>query len=159
MEVLLLKDVERIGKKGEAKKVTEGYARNFLFPRRLAVPMTEGAVRNIKLLEASWKRKAQKDLEAMVEMAKKIDGLSVRISKKAGEKGRLFGSVTSAEIAEAIHNATKIEVDKKNIIADHIKELGQHEVTIRFTADVKATIKVVVIPSEEDSSTASKAKN
>ncbi|RCK79349.1 MAG: LSU ribosomal protein L9p [Candidatus Ozemobacter sibiricus] len=157
MQVLLIKDIDRVGKKGETKRVTEGYARNFLFPRHLAVPLTEGSKKNLKLVEVSWKRQEEKEREAFQAMAKKIDGLALRITKKAGEKGRLFGSVTNAEIAEAIAAETKVEVDKKNILADHIKELGQHEVTVRFSGEVKATVKVIVLPEEESAAPATQA--
>ncbi len=149
MQVLLIKDIDRVGKKGETKRVTEGYARNFLFPRHLAVPLTEGSQKNLKLVEVSWKRQEEKEREAFQAMAKKIDGLSLRITKKAGEKGRLFGSVTNAEIAEAIAAETKLEIDKKDIVTEHIKELGQHDVVVRFSGEIKATVKVVVLPEEE----------
>lgn len=149
MQVLLIKDVEKIGKRGDSKRVTEGFARNFLFPRNLAVPATPGSMKNLKLIEVSWKRKELKEQEAVKLMAAKIDGISVRITKKAGEKGRLFGSVTSSEIAEAIQAESKITVDKKDIVVDHIKELGQHDVVVRFSGEVKATVKVVVLPDAE----------
>lgn len=149
MQVLLIKDIEKIGKKGDSKRVTEGYARNFLFPRNLAVLNTPGAQKNLKLLSVSWKRKEQKELDALNLMAKKLEGISVRITKKAGDKGRLFGSVTSTEIAEAIQAEAKIAIDKKDIVTDHIKELGQHDVVVRFSGDVKATVKVVVIPAAD----------
>lgn len=149
MQVLLIKDIDRVGKKGDTKRVTEGYARNFLFPRSLAVPLTEGSQKNVKLLEASWKRQEAKERDAAQALAQKIEGLNLRITKKSGEKGRLFGSVTSAEIAEAINVAAKVEIDKKSIVTDHIKELGQHDVVIRFSGEVKATVKVVVLPEEE----------
>lgn len=90
-----------------------------------------------------------KEKEAVKLMAEKIEGLSIRITKKAGDKGRLFGSVTSAEIADAILAASRITIDKKDLVVDHIKELGQHDVVVRFSGEVKATIKVVVLPDVE----------
>ncbi|OIP29230.1 50S ribosomal protein L9 [bacterium CG2_30_54_10] len=149
MQILLIKDIDHVGKKGDSRKVTEGYARNFLFPRSLAVPFTPGSQRNLKLVEVSWKRKELKEKEAVKLMAEKIEGLSIRITKKAGDKGRLFGSVTSAEIADAILAASRITIDKKDLVVDHIKELGQHDVVVRFSGEVKATIKVVVLPDVE----------
>lgn len=148
MQVLLINDVDRVGKKGETKKVTEGYARNFLFPRKLAMPVTAGTMNNLKLLQASWKRQEHQEKEAFQKMAQQLESATYRITRKAGEKGRLFGSVTSTELAELFHRESKVEVDKRNIQADHIKELGQHEVTIRFSGEVKATVKVVVLPEE-----------
>jgi len=149
MQILLIKDIDHVGKKGDSRKVTEGYARNFLFPRSLAVPFTPGSQRNLKLVKVSWKRKELKEKEAVKLMAEKIEGLSIRITKKAGDKGRLFGSVTSAEIADAILAASRITIDKKDLVVDHIKELGQHDVVVRFSGEVKATIKVVVLPDVE----------
>ena len=149
MQILLIKDIDHVGKKGDSRKVTEGYARNFLFPRSLAVPFTPGSQRNLKLVEVSWKRKELKEKEAVKLMAEKIEGLSIRITKKAGDKGRLFGSVTNAEIADAILAASRITIDKKDLVVDHIKELGQHDVVVRFSGEVKATIKVVVLPDVE----------
>ena len=153
MQILLIKDIDHVGKKGDSRKVTEGYARNFLFPRSLAVPFTPGSQRNLKLVEVSWKRKELKEKEAVKLMAEKIEGLSIRITKKAGDKGRLFGSVTSAEIADAILAASRITIDKKDLVVDHIKELGQHDVVVRFSGEVKATIKVVVLPDVETPAT------
>ncbi len=150
MQVILMGDVPRVGRKGETKKVSEGYARNFLFPRKLAVPLTEGTLKNLKLVQVSWAKQAAKEKEAQLELAKKIDGVTLQIKRKAGDKGRLFGSVTSAEISELLHKHSKVEVDKREIITDHIKELGEHEVHIRFSHDAKATLKVVVLPEEEE---------
>jgi len=148
MQVMLVKDVERTGKKGETKKVTEGYARNYLFPRSLAVPITEGTMNNLKLLQSSWKRQEIKEKEEALNIAKKIEGVSIRITKKSGEKGRLFGSVTTSELAELISSQTSMAIDKKSIITEPIKELGQHEVVVKLSGEVKATVKVVVLPEE-----------
>lgn len=148
MQVLLVKDIERFGKKGDIKRVTEGFARNFLFPRNMAVLPSPGTLKNFELLKASWTRHAVREKNAALELVKRLEGLSFRITKKAGEKGRLFGSVTNAELAELIHREAKIEIDKKAIVADHIKELGQHEVAIRLAPEVKAVVKVVVLPEE-----------
>ncbi|MBF0499923.1 MAG: 50S ribosomal protein L9 [Candidatus Riflebacteria bacterium] len=148
MEVLLIRNVDRVGTKGETKRVTEGYARNFLFPRSLAVPLTPGAISHLNLVKVSWERKAAKEKNAIEVLAQKINGLTVRITKKAGDKGRLFGSVTSSELSDMIKKESGIEIDKHQIIADHIKELGQHEVNVRFPHQAKAILKVVVVPEE-----------
>ena len=144
MEVLMINTVPRVGRKGELKNVAEGFARNFLFPRKFAIPATEGAKKHLALMKDSWEKQAAKEKQLYTDMAQKIDGITVKLTKRAGDKGRLFGSVTSAELAEQISKATNIDIDKKLIVADHIKEVGEHSVTIRFTGEVKAHLKVVV---------------
>jgi len=149
MEVLMINNVPRVGRKGEFKRVAEGYARNFLFPRNFAIPATEGAKKHLDLMKNSWEKQAAREKQAYLDMAGKIEGLVLKLSRRAGDKGRLFGSVTSAELAEEINKAAKVNIDKKLVVADHIKEVGEHSVTIRFTGDVKAHMKVVISPEEK----------
>lgn len=148
MQVLMIQNVGSVGKRGETKRVAEGYARNFLFPRNLAVPITPGTMRNLELLKHSWKRQEVKEQEEARAIAAKIDGLTIKITRKSGEKGRLFGSVTNTEIADLISKKTDLQIDKRSVVLDHIKDLGEHEVTVKLFADVKATVKVVVLPEE-----------
>ena len=148
MQVLLIRDVDNLGKRGDTKNVAEGYARNFLLPRNLAVFATEGSARNAKLLSVSWARKSTQEKERAQEIAKRIESVTLKITRRAGEKGRLFGSVTSADIAELLNHEAKTEIDKKAILTDHIKELGEHTVTLRLAPEVKATLKVVILPEE-----------
>jgi len=95
-----------------------------------------------------------KEQEAAKAIAAKIDGLTIKLTRKSGEKGRLFGSVTNTEIAELIMKKTDIQVDKRSVVFDHIKNLGEHEVTVKLFTDVKATVKVVVLPEESAEVTA-----
>jgi len=148
MEVLLVKDVDRLGHKGETKRVTEGYARNFLFARKMAVPLTAGSQAHHDLVKGSWERQVAKEKAHNEDLAKRIEGLNIKITKRAGEKGRLFGSVTNTEVAEVIQKETKIEIDKRHLIVDHIKETGEHEVVVRFGRDAKAHLKITVVPEE-----------
>lgn len=148
MEVLMINTVPRVGRKGEFKNVAEGFARNFLFPRNFAIPATEGAKKHLELMKTSWEKQAAREKAMYSEMAEKIEGLTITLTKRAGDKGRLFGSVTSAELADEISKATKVDVDKKLIVADHIKETGEHSVTIRFTGEIRAHLKVVVVAEE-----------
>lgn len=148
MEVLMINTVPRVGRKGELKNVAEGFARNYLFPRNFAIPATEGAKKHLSLMKDSWDKQAAREKQLFTDMAQKIEGLTVTLTKRAGDKGRLFGSVTSAELAEQISKAANVDIDKKLIIADHIKETGEHSVTIRFTGEVRAHVKVVVIAEE-----------
>lgn len=148
MEVLMINTVPRVGRKGELKNVAEGFARNYLFPRNFAIPATEGAKKHLALMKNSWEKQAAREKQMFTEMAEKIEGLTVTITKRAGDKGRLFGSVTSTELADEISKLAKVDVDKKLIVADHIKETGEHSVVIRFTGEVKAHLKVVVVAEE-----------
>lgn len=149
MEVLMIDTVPRVGRKGDFKTVAEGFARNYLFPRNYAIPATEGAKKHLNLMKTSWEKQAAREKQAYLDMASKIEGLVLKITRKAGDKGRLFGSVTSAELVEEIKKLTSVKIDKKLVVADHIKELGEHAVTIRFTGDVKANMKVVIVAAEK----------
>lgn len=144
MKVILLQDVKALGKKGEAKEVAEGYANNFLLPRGLAIPATKG---NLNMLENELKRKQDKEataLEEAREQAARLEGLTVTVKVKAGESGRLFGSVTNSDIAEALRGRG-IELDKRRIeLAESIKHTGNFEAIIKLHAKVQASIAVEV---------------
>lgn len=145
MKVIFLKDVKGQGKKGETKNVSDGYARNYLFPKKLAEEATSG---NLNALEAK-KRKARKQAEQERREAEKlketIEKLTVEISTKAGEGGRLFGSVTSKQIAEEL-KTQGVKVDKKKIELDEpIRTLGYTNVPVKVHPDVTATVKVHVV--------------
>ena len=96
-------------------------------------------------MKDSWEKQILREKQMFAELAQKIEGTTVTITRRAGDKGRLFGSVTSAELAEEIKKASGVEIDKKLVVADHIKEVGEHDVTIRFTGEVKAALKIVVV--------------
>ena len=145
MEVLMINTVPQIGRKGEFKQVAEGYARNYLFPRKLAVPATEGAKKNFELVKTAWEKQVARERQTYTEMAAKLNDLTVTITKRAGDKGRLFGSITSSELVDEIKKATGLDIDKKLVIADHIKEVGEHSIAIRFSGDIKANLNVSVV--------------
>ncbi|HNX76753.1 MAG TPA: 50S ribosomal protein L9 [Candidatus Rifleibacterium sp.] len=149
MEVLMINTVPRVGRKGELKKVTEGFARNYLFPRNYAILATDGAKKHLELMKTSWEKQAVREKQAFMDMASKIEGLTLKLTRKAGDKGRLFGSVTSTELAEEINKLAHVNIDKKLVVADHIKEIGEHSVTIRFTGEVKAHLNVVIVAEEK----------
>ncbi|MGE4546383.1 MAG: 50S ribosomal protein L9 [Desulfurella sp.] len=144
MKVVLLEDIENLGLAGEIKEVKSGYARNFLFPKKLALAATK---ENVKLIEEktnSIVKRTQKRLQAEQAKKEQLDGLIVEIKAKAGEGGKLFGSIGAPDIYEALKEK-QIEVDKKSIRLDEpIKQLGEYEVTIALYRDIKATIKVIV---------------
>mgnify|MGYP001828709894 CR=1 FL=1 len=145
MEVLLLEDVHRLGQAGDIKKVADGYARNFLFPRGLAVLATPGAVKQAeKQRQATARREAQALSEAQA-LAQKLDGMSVTFQARAGEKDRLYGSITNVNIADALSEKVDQEVDRRKIVmSEPLKELGTHAVTIHLAPEAEAKVTVVI---------------
>ncbi len=144
MKVILLKDVKGLGSKGEVIEAKDGYARNYLIPKGLAVIATESSIREAEHRQKAQDARDEKALEAARELKEKIEQEVFNLSVKAGESGRIFGSVTNMDIAEAVQ-AAGYKVDKKDILlADHIKEVGHHSVEVRLHPDVSAWIKVEV---------------
>ncbi len=145
MKVILLKDVKGTGKKGEVKEVSDGYARNFLLARKLAVVADNTAIKELQEKNKSQEIKAQKEYEAAVELGKKMEELNIVIYSKAGEGGRLFGSITSKDIAEQVKKQYNIEVDKRKITLDEpIRVLGSRFVEIKIHQKVVTKIRVDV---------------
>lgn len=145
MKVIFIKDVKGQGKKGQVKEVSEGYATNFLLPRGLARPATDG---NMKTLEnqaaAEQRRKEEEKAEAQA-LGKKLDELTVTLKAKSGEGGRLFGAITSKQVAETLASAHGISLDKRKIeMNEPIRHLGVTQVTVKLHPEVKATLKVQV---------------
>lgn len=149
MKVVFAVDVRGVAKAGETKDVADGYARNYLIPNRLAAPASGGdaAVIGFKL-EARARKQARNRTELM-RTAAEINGAKVTIKAKAGEKGRLFGSITSADIASALEEATGYAVDKRKIeISKPIHQLGSQDVPVKLGNEIAATIKVDVVAEE-----------
>ncbi len=145
MKVILKQDVKGQGKKGETKEVSEGYARNFLFPKGLAVEATSGNVNSASNQKASEQKKKALELEKAQELVKQIEATNVTIAAKGGEGGRLFGAVTSKHIADALEKA-KVKIDKRKIVLDEpIRMLGVTNVTIKVYPEIHATLKVQVV--------------
>ncbi|MGD8398660.1 MAG: 50S ribosomal protein L9 [Anaerolineae bacterium] len=152
MDVLLIKDVDNLGEAGEVVNVAGGYARNFLIPRELAVPATPGAIKQAERQRAAEDRHRVKELNEAKALAELIDGTTVTFEARAGETDRLYGSITKAQIAEAIEDVHGQEIDRRKIDLDEpIKDLGAHAVTIRFAAEAEAKVTVVVEREEEES--------
>lgn len=144
MKVIFLKDVKGQGKKGEVKNVSEGYANNFLLPRGLAALASEGAVKNLESQKKAEEKRKDKEKEAAQELAKKVEALTVQIKAKSGEGGRLFGSITSKQIAEELEKL-KIKVDKRKIdLPDPIRSMGVTQVPVKLHPEVIAQVKVQV---------------
>lgn len=145
MKVILLADVRPHGKKGDIIEVSEGYGRNMLIKKKLAVEATPANINNLKLQNQHREKVAEENLEAAKEMADKIKDWKVETTLKSGEGGRTFGSVSAKEIAEAIEKQYHEKIDKKKIHLDEpIRSLGVHEVTIRLHPQVTATLRVHV---------------
>jgi large subunit ribosomal protein L9 len=145
MQVLLLKDVDQLGQAGEVKRVGDGYARNYLFPRGWAVLATPGAVKQAERQRHAKVTRQTKALTAAQAMAQLLDGLTIAFRARAGEGDRLYGSITNVDIAEALQEKIGQEVDRRKIdLKEPLKELGTHAVTIRLAPQAEAKITVVV---------------
>jgi len=147
MKVILTQDVQGTGKKGQLVNVADGYARNFLLKKNLAMEATPSAMNELKNHEAADKHRQETDLAKAKEMAIEIEGKTVRLAAKAGSAGRLFGSVTTAEIADAIKAGYGYEIDRRKIsIEADIKQCGDYEAVLNLGSSVKATVIVKVEP-------------
>lgn len=146
MEIVLLEDVKALGKKGQIVKVNDGYARNFILPKKLGVEATAKNLNDLKLQKANAAKIAAEQLAAAKELAEKIEQLSVTLKMKAGEGGKAFGSVSSKEIAAAVADQLKLDIDKKKLVLpDPIKTFGTHEVPVKLHKDVTAKLAVKVV--------------
>ena len=140
MEVVLLEDVKALGKKGQVVKVNDGYARNFILPKKLGVEATSKNLNDLKL------QKANAEKIAAEQLAEEIDKMSVTVSIKAGEGGRAFGSVSTKEIAKAAKDQLKLDIDKKKmVLPEPIKSIGSFEVPIKLHKEVTARLSVKVV--------------
>jgi len=147
MEVILLKDMENLGKVGDIVKVKDGYARNYLIPSGIALPATKSNVARVKNELQSLKKKAERQLAKFKEMAEKLNTTRITIEHEAGEEGKLFGSVTTSQIEKALHEAGFEDIEKRQIILERpIRETGTYEVKIHLFKDVDATVTVDVVP-------------
>lgn len=145
MKVILLQDVKALGKKGEIVNVNDGYARNFILPKKLGLEATGKNLNDLKLQKANEEKIAQLILDEAKELAKKLEAGKVELAIKIGEGGRAFGSVSSKEIAVAVNDQMGYDIDKKKIqLKDAIKALGTHTVPVKLHPKVTAELKVIV---------------
>lgn len=145
IHVVLQQDVQNLGKSGDLVRVRPGYARNFLIPRGLALPATAGNVARVEQLKQQAMARAVKDLSSAEALAKKLEAISVKISRPVGGENKMYGSVTARDIEEAFH-AAGFEIDRKKIqLDDPIKELGLAEVPVKLYREVVAKLRVEVI--------------
>ncbi len=144
MQIILQEDIDKLGHRGDIVTVKPGYARNFLLPRKLAVEATEGNLKVIERIRTSLAKKTATELEAAQKQAELLNGISLKFTRKTGENDQMFGSVTSADIAEGLA-AQGFKMDKRQVqLAEPIKIIGESEVTIKVFRDVTAQIKVSV---------------
>lgn len=145
MEIVLLEDVKALGKKGQIVKVNDGYARNFILPKKLGVEATSKNLNDLKLQKANAAKVAAEQLAAAKELAEQIEKVSVTLKMKAGEGGKAFGSISGKEIAAAAADQLKLDIDKKKLVLpEPIKTFGNHEVTVKLHKDVTAKLTVKV---------------
>ena len=147
IEVILKEHVEHLGRRGEVVKVANGYARNFLFPRKLALAVTAENKRQIERERAKAEAREAEDVQIAQALATRLEAIEIAISRRVGENETLYGSVTSGDIAEALA-ARELGVDRRKIqLAEPLKTLGDHVVPVRLHRDVTADVKVKVVPA------------
>lgn len=146
MKVILVQDVKNLGKKNSLVEVSDGYARNFLIPKGLAVEATPAAVNELKMREKAEKTRKENELANARKLAERINGATITFEAKAGDNGKLFGSITAMDIADKLGKELKIQMDKRKIVLpDAIKSLGVHDVELKLHTGVSAIIKVQVV--------------
>jgi large subunit ribosomal protein L9 len=146
MEVILREDVDKVGARGAVVKVADGYARNYLLPKRLAVRATDSNKKIVEQERGAYLRREAKDMSESQDLAKLLTGVTLTFRHKVGENNHLFGSVTAKDIADALE-AQKFHVERRKVqLEEPIRTVGEHEVTVRLHRDVTTHIKVVVEP-------------
>ena len=146
MKVILLQDVKSVGKKGDVIEASDGYARNFLFPRKLAQEASDSNMHILNNKKENERKLKLAQLEAAQKLAGELKGKEITIKAKAGESGKLFGAITSKDVAELIKAQYKIEVDKKKIVMDTIKLAGGYEIEVKLYPEVSTKMKVIIVP-------------
>ena len=148
MKVILTKDVRDLGHKGDVVDVADGYARNYLVPRSLAVKATPGSMRQAEVMREARQEAERRDMQEAEDLRSALTGTRVVVAARAGDEGKLYGSIQAGDIAEAIRKFTGIEVDRKFIaVPAPIREIGLHEIALRPHPDVDFTVTLDVIPA------------
>jgi large subunit ribosomal protein L9 len=146
MKIVLQKEVEKLGVPGDVVSVADGYARNYLIPKGFAAPATKGSAKNAERLRRTHDQKVEKAVLEAREAASKLTAVPLTVTAKAGEEGKLFGSVTAADIAKELEARTGATVDRRTVhLAEPIRTVGTHEVTIRLHPEVEAAVTVEVV--------------
>jgi large subunit ribosomal protein L9 len=146
VKIVLREDVENLGRKGDLVDVADGYGRNFLVPRGLAMKATRGVVAQAEAMRRNRSAKEDRDRGAAEELAARLSGTNVIVKARAGEGGKLFGSITSADVADAMSAQAGAEIDRRTVqLSEPLKELGTVEVPVKLHSDVTATVQVEVV--------------
>jgi large subunit ribosomal protein L9 len=147
MKIILQKEIEKLGAPGDVVSVADGYARNFLIPKGLAMAASKGAVRHAERLKKAHHERTAKAVQEAQELAGRLSARTLRLSAKAGEEGRLFGAITAADLANELERVAGTPIDRKRIHLDHpIKSVGMHEVVVHLHPEVDAAVSVEIVP-------------
>lgn len=144
MKVILLKDVKGVGKKGDVINAADGYARNFLLPRKLAEQATDSSMHILNNQKEAERRKKLAEIEAAQQLAQELKGTEIILTVKSGESGRLFGSITGKDIADELNKKTNLNIDKKKLVIDTIRQLGTYDVEVKLYPEISTKIKVII---------------
>ncbi len=145
MKVILLKDIKGTGKKGQVIEASDGHARNYLFPRGLAKPATDSSVRELEHQKASADKRKEKEMDESKALAQQLEAISLKFAVKIGEGGKLFGSITTKDVSEALEKQHGIKIDKKKMELVPIKSTGTTHAEVKLTHGVHANIKIEVV--------------
>ena len=148
MKVILLQDVKKMGKKGDVIEASDGYARNYLFPKKLAEEATANALHIVNAKKENERKKKLAELEEAQKLAAELKGKEVTINAKAGENGRLFGAITNKDIAEVINSSFNLSIDKKKVVVNTIKVAGTYDVEVKLYPEVSTKMKVIIVPKQ-----------
>ena len=148
MKVILLQDVKKMGKKGDVIEASYGYARNYLFPRKLAEEATATALHIVNAKKENERKKKLAELEEAQKLAAELKGKEVTINAKAGDNGRLFGAITNKDIAEVINSSFNLSIDKKKVVVNTIKVAGTYDVEVKLYPEVSTKMKVIIVPKQ-----------
>jgi len=150
MKVLLIKDVYNLGRAGEVKKVADGYARNFLLPKKMAIPAKTGALKQIEKIRDAAAKQRELLNEEMSGLAEQISGLALTFTANVGETGKLYGSITQQMIIDKVNESLKVNLDRHQIESQPLRGVGEHSVRVRLTFDLVPEVKVTVEGEEEE---------
>lgn len=148
MKVILLQDVKKMGKKGDVIEASDGYARNYLFPKKLAEEATANALHIVNAKKENERKKKLAELEEAQKLAAELKGKEVTINAKAGDNGRLFGAITNKDIAEVINSSFNLSIDKKKVVVNTIKVAGTYDVEVKLYPEVSTKMKVIIVPKQ-----------
>ena len=148
MKVILKADIKGVGKKDQVINASDGYARNYLFPRKLAEEATANALHVVNAKKENERKKKLAELEAAQKLAAELKGKEVTINANAGDNGRLFGAITNKDVAEVINSQFNLSIDKKKIVVNTIKVAGTYEVEVKLYPEVSTKMKVNIVPKQ-----------